>query len=61
MPGVEQSCGFPRRDEIPFDSERMRFSTLHETPEGLILYTKGALRPCCRSAPTCSETPESSL
>ena len=21
----------------------MRFSTLHETPEGLILYTKGAL------------------
>ena len=38
-----ESCRFPRRDEIPFDSERMRFSTLHETPEGLILYTKGAL------------------
>ena len=31
------------RDEIPFDSKRMRFSTLHETPEGLILYTKGAI------------------
>ena len=44
VPGFEQSCRFPRRDEIPFDSERMRFSTLHETPEGLILYTKGGAR-----------------
>jgi len=35
--------GSRRRDEVPFDSDRMRLSTLHETPEGLILYTKGAL------------------
>ena len=55
VPGLEESCRFPRRDELPFDSERMRFSTLHETPEGLILYTKGRSRPCCRFAPTCSD------
>ncbi len=34
---------YPKRDEIPFDSERRRFSTLHETPAGFTLYTKGAL------------------
>ncbi len=43
----------PKRDEIPFDSERRRLSTLHETPAGLALYTKGALEsllPLCRQA-----------
>jgi calcium-translocating P-type ATPase len=30
-------------DEIPFDSERRRQSTLHRTPTGTMLYTKGAL------------------
>jgi calcium-translocating P-type ATPase len=34
----------PRVDEIPFDSERKRLSTLHRTGEGgLVLFTKGAL------------------
>ena len=33
---------FPRVDEIPFDADRMRLSTVHETPEGLALYCKGA-------------------
>jgi calcium-translocating P-type ATPase len=32
-----------RVDEIPFDSERRRLSTLHRTRAGLVLYTKGAL------------------
>jgi sodium/potassium-transporting ATPase subunit alpha len=32
----------PRVDEIPFDTERMRLSTLHQSPEGLALYCKGA-------------------
>jgi calcium-translocating P-type ATPase len=32
----------PPLDEIPFDSERRRMSTLHETPEGLLLFVKGA-------------------
>jgi calcium-translocating P-type ATPase len=43
----------PKRDEIPFDSERRRHSTLHEMPAGLALYTKGALDavlPLCRRA-----------
>jgi hypothetical protein len=34
---------YPRVDEVPFDSERRRLSTLHRTPGGLVLYTKGAL------------------
>jgi len=34
---------FPRVDEVPFDSDRRRLSTLHRTPRGLVLYTKGAL------------------
>ena len=33
---------FPRVYEIPFDSERKRKSTVHQTDKGLILYTKGA-------------------
>jgi sodium/potassium-transporting ATPase subunit alpha len=32
----------PRLDEIPFDADRMRLSTVHQTPEGLTLYSKGA-------------------
>jgi calcium-translocating P-type ATPase len=43
VPGLDETREAPRRDEVPFDSDRMRLSTLHETPEGLILYTKGAL------------------
>ncbi|MBI3596425.1 MAG: cation-transporting P-type ATPase, partial [Nitrospirae bacterium] len=42
---------YPRLDEIPFDSDRKRLSTLHRTPEGPVLYTKGALEallPLCR-------------
>jgi calcium-translocating P-type ATPase len=33
----------PRVDEIPFDAERKRLTTLHRTPEGLVLHVKGAL------------------
>ena len=48
---VPESARFPRLDEIPFDSDRKRLSTLHQTPRGPILYTKGALEallPLCR-------------
>jgi magnesium-transporting ATPase (P-type) len=41
----------PRVDEVPFDSDRRRLSTLHRTPAGLLLCTKGALEallPLCR-------------
>ncbi|MBZ0104980.1 MAG: cation-transporting P-type ATPase [Sulfuricella denitrificans] len=33
----------PRLDEIPFDADRKRMSTLHRTQQGAELYTKGAL------------------
>ena len=43
----------PRVDEVPFDSDRKRLSTLHRTDEGLVLFTKGALAallPLCGSS-----------
>jgi sodium/potassium-transporting ATPase subunit alpha len=43
----------PRRvDEIPFDTDRKRVATLHDTPEGPMLYVKGApevVLPLCQS------------
>lgn len=44
-----KSC-CPRIREWPFDSRRKRMSVVHETPEGPILFVKGApdlLLPCC--------------
>jgi Ca2+-transporting ATPase len=32
----------PRCHELPFDSERKRMSTFHETSDGLVAYTKGS-------------------
>jgi sodium/potassium-transporting ATPase subunit alpha len=48
MPG---SPVHPRLDEIPFDADRMRLSTLHQRPEGPVLYCKGApesVLPLCK-------------
>ncbi|HWS88944.1 MAG TPA: cation-translocating P-type ATPase [Pyrinomonadaceae bacterium] len=33
---------FPRASEIPFTAETKRMTTLHETPEGVTAYSKGA-------------------
>ncbi|ARO87088.1 ATPase [Nitrosospira lacus] len=33
---------YPRLDEIAFDADRMRLSTVHQAPEGAVLYCKGA-------------------
>ncbi len=38
--GLEEK--FPRINEVPFDSERKRKSTVHRTSEGIVMYTKGA-------------------
>ncbi|QPK61796.1 cation-transporting P-type ATPase [Methylomonas sp. LL1] len=34
---------YPKFDEVPFDTDRKRLSTLHNTPQGNILYCKGAV------------------
>ncbi|MEW5893863.1 MAG: cation-transporting P-type ATPase [Pseudomonadota bacterium] len=46
---------FERLDELPFEAERKRMSTLHATPQGPRLYTKGALEallPLCSRVQT---------
>lgn len=43
---------FPRVDEIPFDTERKRMSVICDTPEGHMLYCKGAPESVL---PLCSE------
>jgi calcium-translocating P-type ATPase len=48
-----QPAPYPRLDEVPFDSDRRRLSTVHRCPGGLMLYTKGALEallPLCSRA-----------
>jgi len=50
---TRQGVVFTRTDEIPFDSERRRLSTVHDTAAGQTIYTKGALEallPLCRQA-----------
>lgn len=39
---MPDSPGYPKVNEIPFDSNRKRLSTLHRTPSGLVLFSKGA-------------------
>ncbi|HEX9180513.1 MAG TPA: cation-transporting P-type ATPase, partial [Burkholderiales bacterium] len=45
----------PRTDEVPFDADRKRMSTVHAAPEGTVLYCKGALElmlPLCSAVET---------
>jgi P-type Ca2+ transporter type 2C len=50
----------PRVDEIPFTSEAKRMTTVHETPNGSVAYTKGApevvLEACTRQLTASGET-----
>jgi len=39
---LRETPEFARVDELPFDAKRKRRSTLRRTPNGLVLYTKGA-------------------
>ncbi len=52
--GTVLAAATPRVMEMPFDSERMRMTTFHRAPAGLVAYTKGApevvLARCARVA-----------
>ena len=53
LPFISDSSLLPRLDEIPFDTDRMRLSAVHQGPEGPVLYCKGApesVLPLCRHA-----------
>ena len=44
---------WPRVDEMPFDTARMRASVVYDTPDGAVLYCKGApeaIAPLCEQA-----------
>ncbi|MEY3808338.1 MAG: hypothetical protein RI893_1314 [Pseudomonadota bacterium] len=38
-----EACTYPKLNEVPFDTDRKRLSTIHQTPKGVVLYCKGAL------------------
>jgi magnesium-transporting ATPase (P-type) len=37
------ACAYPKINEVPFDTDRKRLTTIHQTPKGVIIYCKGAL------------------
>jgi sodium/potassium-transporting ATPase subunit alpha len=42
---------YPKINEVSFDTDRKRLSTVHQTPKGVVLYCKGALEmvlPLCK-------------
>ncbi|HWO99169.1 MAG TPA: cation-transporting P-type ATPase [Methylococcus sp.] len=41
--GLGEVLAYPKINEIPFDTDRKRLSTIHHTPSGTVLYCKGAL------------------
>jgi calcium-translocating P-type ATPase len=46
-----ETCAYPKINEVPFDTDRKRLSTIHQTPKGVMLYCKGALEmllPLCK-------------
>ena len=56
---LPEAAIYPKVDEVPFDTDRKRLSTLHQTPDGLALYTKGALEtvlPLCTRVQIGAET-----
>ncbi|MDO9105820.1 MAG: cation-transporting P-type ATPase [Methylovulum sp.] len=38
-----ENISYPKINELPFDTDRKRLSTVHQTPGGPVLYCKGAL------------------
>jgi calcium-translocating P-type ATPase len=50
-----ETCAYPKINEVPFDTDRKRLSTIHQTPKGVVLYCKGALEmvlPLCKQMQT---------
>ena len=50
-----ERLSYPKINEIPFDTDRKRLSTIHQTPKGIFLYCKGALEmvlPLCAQVQT---------
>ena len=46
-----EKIAYPKINEVAFDTDRKRLSTIHQTPKGVILYCKGALEkvlPLCK-------------
>jgi len=53
-----EAITYPKINEVPFDTDRKRLSTIHQTPKGVVLYCKGALEmllPLCNQVQTGSE------
>jgi len=38
-----EPISYPKINEVPFDTDRKRLSTVHQTPKGPVVYCKGAL------------------
>ncbi|MFZ2171850.1 MAG: cation-transporting P-type ATPase, partial [Methylococcaceae bacterium] len=50
-----EAIAYPKINEVPFDTDRKRLSTVHQTPKGVVLYCKGALEmvlPLCKQIQT---------
>ena len=54
-----ETLAYPKINEVPFDTDRKRLSTIHQTPKGVVLYCKGALEmllPLCKRVQMGAET-----
>jgi magnesium-transporting ATPase (P-type) len=50
-----EHISYPKINEVPFDTDRKRLSTVHQTPKGPVIYCKGALEmllPLCSRVQT---------
>jgi calcium-translocating P-type ATPase len=53
-----EKIAYPKINEVSFDTDRKRLSTVHQTPKGVVLYCKGALEmllPLCKQVQTGKE------
>lgn len=48
-----ETIAYPKINEVPFDTDRKRLSTIHQTPGGQVLYCKGALEVLLQKCSRC--------